>query len=312
LIVRTEPKDGLGGAVLTGLSEARGRYLLVMDADLQHPPDQIPALIQPLRDGSADFVLGSRYVPGGSTSETWTLFRKVNSSVATALARPFAGRTHDPMSGFFALTRERFQSAQRLTPLGYKIGLELMCKCRVKRVKEIPIHFGARQRGASKLTLREQFRYVEHLSRLYDFTYPRLSPITKFLIVTAISWPIGALAARLLLGGGVWAGQAIPVSYILAILVEAVFHRRYIRTQREFLLPAKTWNDFALISSAELAVCAIVSCWIALRVQRPRFYEMILIGYGAATLTRYVLRKELLQDVRGLRQDFRRDELGGD
>ena len=81
------------------------------------------------------------------------------------LARPFAGRTLDPMSGFFALTRERYRSAQRLTPLGYKIGLELMCKCRVKRVREIPIHFATRQRGRSKLTLREQLRYVEHLSR---------------------------------------------------------------------------------------------------------------------------------------------------
>ena len=312
LIVRSEPKDGLGGAVLTGLREAGGQYLVVMDADLQHPPSQITHLVEPLKTGTADFVLGSRYVQGGTTSETWTMFRKINSSVATALARPFAGQTRDPMSGFFALPQELFRSAQRLTPLGYKIGLELMCKCRARRVIEVPIHFGARQRGQSKLTLREQWRYVEHLSRLYDFTFPRLSPILKFLIVTSLAWLIGATVVRELLRLGVWPGQAIPISYIAAIGVEATFHRRYIRTQREFLVTTKPWPDFLLIAAAELAACSVVSCWLTLRVHNPHISEMIVFGYGSGTLMRYVLRKELLQDVRGLRREFRREDIVGD
>ena len=212
------------------------------------------------------------------------------------------------MSGFFALTRERYQSAQRLTPLGYKIGLELMCKCRVRRVQEVPIHFATRQRGQSKLTLREQLRYVEHLSRLYDFTFPRMSPITKFLIVMVLSWIVGGLFAHGLLLCGVWPGQAIPISYIAAILVEAIFHRRYIRTQHEFLIRPRPWTDFGLIASAELATCALVACWIVVRVRDPRILELILLSYGAATVTRYVLRKELFQDLRGLRREFRREE----
>ena len=111
---------------------------------------------------------------------------------------------------------------------------------------------------------------------------------------------------------GVWAGQAIPVSYIAAILVEAAFHRRYLRTRREFLFRQKPWTDFGLIASVELAACTIVSCWLVLRVHNPRIWEMIIFGYGAATVTRYVLRKELLQDVRGLRREFRREELADD
>jgi dolichol-phosphate mannosyltransferase len=174
LIVREQPKDGLGGAVLRGMRESRGQYLVVMDADLQHPPEKLPELLAPLANAAngVDFVLGSRHVAGGSTGEKWGLFRKINSRVATILASPFAGRTRDPMSGFFALRRETLEGAQRLTPLGYKIGLELMCKCRVKRVQEIPIHFAERTRGQSKLSLREQFRYPNegprhkvHLSR---------------------------------------------------------------------------------------------------------------------------------------------------
>ena len=69
------------------MAEARGRYLLVMDADLQHPPERILALLAPLRDESADFTIGSRYVAGGSTGEAWTLFRRVNSYAATLMAR---------------------------------------------------------------------------------------------------------------------------------------------------------------------------------------------------------------------------------
>jgi dolichol-phosphate mannosyltransferase len=71
LIVREQPKDGLSGAVLRGIAEARGEYLVVMDADLQHPPEKLPELLAPLESGEADFVLGSRYTPGGSTGETW-------------------------------------------------------------------------------------------------------------------------------------------------------------------------------------------------------------------------------------------------
>src|SRR6266487_1035923 len=92
------------------------------------------------------------------------------------------------MSGVFALRRETYLSAKRLTPIGYKIGLELMCKCQVKSVREVPIHFGARRRGESKLTVKEQYRYLAHLSRLYDYHFPRASPISKFLVVLACSW----------------------------------------------------------------------------------------------------------------------------
>src|SRR5439155_16440134 len=122
LLVRTEPTNGLSGAVLHGIAQAKGGTFVVMDADLQHPPAKLPELLAPLDRGEADFTLGSRYVPGGSTGERWGLFRQINSRVATGLARPFAGQVSDPMSGFFALKRETYAAAQRLTPLGYKIA----------------------------------------------------------------------------------------------------------------------------------------------------------------------------------------------
>src|SRR5438105_728710 len=73
LMVRENPTAGLSGAVLAGMKEARGTYLVVMDADLQHPPEKLPQLLGPLERDEADFVLGSRNVPGGQTDEQWGL-----------------------------------------------------------------------------------------------------------------------------------------------------------------------------------------------------------------------------------------------
>jgi len=310
LLVRHVPKDGLGGAVLHGMQQARGRYLVVMDADLQHPPEKLPELLAPLeQNNGTDFVLGSRHVPGASTGEKWGVLRKINSEVATLLARPFAGHARDPMSGFFALRRETFEHADRLTPLGYKIGLELMCKCRVREIKEIPIHFAERTRGESKLSLREQFRYLEHLSRLYDFCYPRLSPIAKFLIVLGISFFVSLGMYEFLLLEGTGPMLAPIFAYPAAILVTAVFHRRYIRTQREFIVETRPWVDFLFVALAEWATCILTSYWLARHAHGASALEIYVICFGLATFTRYALRKELMQDVRGLRREIRREEI---
>jgi len=166
-IVTRTTERGLSSAVIHGLRLARHPYFVVMDADLSHPPEAIPLLIAAL-EGGAEFAVGSRYVPGGSTDDQWTLFRAMNSRVATALARPLTN-LKDPMSGFFALRRETFEKAAPLNPVGYKIGLELLVKCRCKQVREVPIHFASRKRGESKLTFKEQVRYLRHLWRLMMF-----------------------------------------------------------------------------------------------------------------------------------------------
>jgi dolichol-phosphate mannosyltransferase len=168
LFVRREDR-GLSQAVLFGLARARGQSLVVMDADSSHPPEVIPEMLAALHEG-ADFVLGSRYVAGGTTAEGWGLFRYLNSKVATYLARPLTSVT-DPMSGFFALPREVFARAENPSPLGYKIGLELIVRCHCRQVREIPIHFSNREHGESKLTVHQQLLYLRHLARLYRFRF---------------------------------------------------------------------------------------------------------------------------------------------
>lgn len=308
LLVRTDPKDGLSGAVLHGLAAARGEYLVVMDADLQHPPERLPAVLEPLEGDAADFVVGSRYVPGGSPGERWGLGRRLNSTVATVLARPFARGVRDPMSGFFALRRRTYAGAERLTPLGYKIGLELMAKCRARRILEVPIQFGRRAHGQSKLSLTEQFRYLEHLSRLYDFRFPRASPIAKFVIVVALGWLVAAGVALALGRQGTAPAAAVVLSYPAVLAVTAVFFRRYVRTQKEFLVRPRPWRDFVIMSLAEWLACAGVAVWGSRRLDRPSLVELFVLAFGCATVVRYVLRKELLQDIRGLRRELRRED----
>lgn len=311
LIVRKGATDGLGGAVLRGIAEARGSTFVVMDADLQHPPEVIPQLLAGLESG-AEFVIGSRYVPGASTAGKWGAMRKLNSWAATVLARPFAGRVRDPMSGFFALRRSTFQRGTRLAPLGYKIGLELMCKCRVASVREVPIHFALREHGASKLTVSEQFRYLEHLSRLYDFTYPQLAAYAKFAVVVALGWACGYVVAAVLVGAGVSPAVAVGLSYAANVAVTAAFHLRYVRVQRQFLVVDRPWGAFWATCAVEWLACAAGAAWLWRNLRTPTLPETFLLSYALATAARYVLRKELGQDLRGLRYEPRRGELFAD
>lgn len=167
LIVR-KTERGLSSAVIEGMRQAQGAVLVVMDADLSHPPERIPEMVHAVRCGGADFAIGSRYVAGGGTEEGWGLFRWLNSKVATWLARPLTN-ARDPMAGFFALSRARFQSARHLDPVGYKIGLELIVKCGCRQITEVPILFARRFRGKSKLSIKEQVNYLRHLGRLYGY-----------------------------------------------------------------------------------------------------------------------------------------------
>ena len=149
LLTRDAPTLGLSGAVLAGARAARGEVLIVMDADLSHPPERIADLAGPIVEGRADMVIGSRYVVGGSTPG-WPLWRRVMSRVAAGAAFPLTG-THDSMSGFFCMRRDLLLE---LTPnaTGFKIAFETIVHGRGLRVMEIPIVFHDRAHGISKMT----------------------------------------------------------------------------------------------------------------------------------------------------------------
>lgn len=165
-VARRTERPGLSMAVSEGFLRAKGTFCAVIDADLQHPPERLPALFDALVDG-ADVAVGSRYVEGGDV-ENWSASRRVVSRGATALTRlgiPSARNLSDPMSGFFAVRRSIVDSVL-LEPRGYKILLEVLAKCDVDEVVEVPYVFRERERGESKLTFAEYQRFAEHVTGL--------------------------------------------------------------------------------------------------------------------------------------------------
>jgi dolichol-phosphate mannosyltransferase len=165
VIVRKDEK-GLASAVVHGIGHTDGGTIVVMDADLQHPPEVIPGLLDKVNDG-VDIAIASRYLEGGGCGE-WGLLRKIISAGAIILAHlllPTTREVKDPMSGFFSFKRPVVDNA-RLRPSGYKILLEVLLEGNFQNVAEVPYSFSTRYDGQSKLNARQQIEYLKHLSSL--------------------------------------------------------------------------------------------------------------------------------------------------
>jgi dolichol-phosphate mannosyltransferase len=264
MVVREGPK-GLSQAVVDGLRRARHPVVVVMDADLSHPPEKIPDLILALASGQ-QFAIGSRYVPGGSTDDDWGFLRWLNSRVATWLARPLT-RVNDPMAGFFALRRRDLDRARSLNPVGYKIGLELIVKCGLENVGEVPIRFVDRKYGQSKLTLREQFKYLRHLGRLYAYQIRYRSPAARFAAVGASGVVVNLAVLSALIG------LRVPVAGALAAGIVVSLGTNYLMGRRIGLEPAgRSFGGFvaAALPAALLNLATavlILRRWLGATVQ---------------------------------------------
>ena len=181
-VIRRTNKRGLSSAVIRGFREANSEILVVMDADLQHPPEVIPKLIEAIEEG-VDIAIASRYVKGGKV-ENWYWWRKLISKGAIMIGRvalPKIRNIKDPVSGFFALRRKVIENVE-LNPVGFKILLEILIKGKYERVAEVPFIFGIRKAGESKLTRRQVFNYLKHLYRLMRWE-GEIDRLVKFSIV---------------------------------------------------------------------------------------------------------------------------------
>ena len=161
-VVRRSGKSGLASAVIAGFKDARGDLLVVMDADLSHPPEVVPALVDAVV-GGADLAVGSRYVRGGGTAD-WPLRRRVVSRVACILGNLLVP-VRDATSGFFALKRSAIDGV-RLNAIGFKIGFEVIARGRFRKIVEVPYVFRDREHGASKFGRREIAQYLVRLGQV--------------------------------------------------------------------------------------------------------------------------------------------------
>lgn len=163
MLHRTE-KDGLGRAYVAGMTRAlaEGADVVVqMDADLSHPASVIPVMLETLLADDTAVVLGSRYVPGGSTAEEWPWHRKALSSWANFYVNTILGLgVRDATAGFKAWRADALRAIDlpSVHSNGYSFQVELNYRV-VKRgltVREVPIRFEERVKGASKMSLAVQ------------------------------------------------------------------------------------------------------------------------------------------------------------
>lgn len=171
LIHRATPDGGLGGAVLEGLRSTAAPWTVVMDADLQHPPETVPAMLAVCARGECDLVVATRYASAGAGAAEGLgkRYRVLVSRWTTAMCKMLFSRrlagTSDPMSGFFAVRGDVLEG-MRLHPSGYKILLEIAVRCAPLRIAEVPYVFQSRFAGESKASFAEGLRFLKHLFRL--------------------------------------------------------------------------------------------------------------------------------------------------
>lgn len=160
-VLRRIGRRGLSSACIEGMLGSAGPYIGVMDADLQHDEGLLPRMLEVLRTGEADIVVGSRYIAGGAVG-AWSGDRVAISRLATTLSRVvLRADLTDPMSGFFMMRREAMvQCVRRLSGVGFKILLDIFASSpRPLRCRELPYTFRVRQAGESKLDARAAWDY---------------------------------------------------------------------------------------------------------------------------------------------------------
>ncbi|KXZ61869.1 Undecaprenyl-phosphate mannosyltransferase [Microbacterium laevaniformans] len=208
LIHRDEPEGGLSGAVLDGFRNAQARWCLVMDGDLQHPPEDIPRMLDRAALGDVDIVVASRYVAGGTAGGLAGATRTAVSRTSTLLTKAmFPRKLHgctDPMTGFFLVDRDTVD-LDDLRPRGFKILLEILAR-RQMRIGEIPFAFATRFAGESKATFSQGMRFLTQLAML------RFGRMSAFALVGGV----GAIANLVIMWGLIHLGMNYLTAAIIA------------------------------------------------------------------------------------------------
>ena len=155
-------RRGLSSACIDGILASAAPYAAVMDGDLQHDENLLPAMLAKIKAERLDIVIASRHVAEGSLGD-WQKSRVAISDFATRLSRlVIKADLTDPMSGFFMIKREAFSGAMRsLSGQGFKILLDLFASSpRPLAFAEVPLNFRPRLHGESKLDAMVAWEYL--------------------------------------------------------------------------------------------------------------------------------------------------------
>lgn len=226
-------KEGLGKAYAKGFRYAMEKmgadYIMEFDGDFQHRPDEIKRLVAKINEGY-EYIIGSRYIKGGSIPEAWGFDRKLLSVVGNLVARVglLMPKIHDVTTGF-KLTKVKGVMDQ--VPLehlysnsfAYKVHILADCVNRGAKVVEVPITFEARERGKSKIINNEMLETLKVIF-LFQIHNPKIIRFVKFGIVGFVGFLVNYLGLELLKRLGLSTYFATLFATEMAIISNFVFN----------------------------------------------------------------------------------------
>ena len=224
LIHRDDAVGGLSGAVVAGLDAAPSDVCIVMDGDLQHPPEDIARLVARYLHGDVDVVVASRYTADGTAGGLADRSRVIvsrGSTVVTKAMFPIRLReVTDPMTGFFLVDRRAIDLDQ-LRPRGFKILLEILAR-RSLRVAEIPFAFADRFAGASKASFSQGISFLAQLAML------RFGKMSAFALIGALGAVANVAIVWLLSHAGITDLAAMIIAAETTIIANFLLQERFV------------------------------------------------------------------------------------
>ncbi len=298
-------KEGLGRALLRSMTYAVDKMnadiIVQMDADLSHDPKVLPEFFKHIDRGS-DFVVGSRYIPGGSIPDNWGIHRKIFSVVGNSIVRYGLGFSyvHDWTGGYRVLRKEFFEKVKSdVAPYsGYVYQIAFLHRAILAgaKVSEVPIHFTDRRRGRSKIApiqyIRNVFLYVGRARYLSL----RHGPFAKFAVVGSVGFVINTAILELMVRAGFHPAVGSAVGAECAIISNFIFNNNWtfkgkkisgLRVIPKFLQFNATSIGALLIQSGTVALGSLLFGTEIYRL----FY---LIGVGIGMLWNYTMYSRVI------------------
>ena len=292
----TGQKAGLGAAYIRGMNHAlhvlQADLVFEMDADFSHKPEDIPRLLSEIEAG-ADFVIGSRYVPGGSVPKTWNLVRRLNSMGGNLAARYIAGipQIRDCTAGFRAIRASLLRridfSELRVQGYAFQVALLHAALEEGGKVREIPVDFVDRKQGESKLQFSD---IIEFAINVWGIRLQSSKTFISFAIVGAsgvlVNLGFFTLFLMMEINKYIASPIAIELSIIWNFLLNNYWTFRWRKTGSRTRIRGLKFN---LVSVIALGVSygTFVALSIAFPDTKPQFHQ--LIGIVPATLVNYFL-----------------------
>jgi dolichol-phosphate mannosyltransferase len=289
-------KQGLGAAYIRGMKHAIEQLMadavMEMDADFSHKPEDVPRLIEGL-DRGADFVIGSRYVPGGKIPDDWSFLRRMISKWGNVFARYVAGiyQVRDCTAGFRAIRASIITKIEpdTLKVKGYAFQISLLHEALLNhaRMREVPVEFVDRKRGETKLGLSD---IVEFMLNAWWIRFERSKTFLKFGAVGAIGVFVNLVSFTILLKLGMNKFLASPLAIEVSIITNFFLNNFWTFSKRDM-------NDKIHIRGLKFNVVSFValtvsySTFLLLSVLdshgTPQVHQAI--GIVPATLINYFL-----------------------